>query len=163
KASAARRLPIAGLPIAAHLALMLALAFLAAFVVIVAVIIWLPPRPPTLVPGGEIVWRFPHGYEGARTNGATPPHATGEWRITSDPPRTMASMSNHMLQMQLAERLSLTPRDVRISAKTERSDFFMYRVRDMGHGAVQIHGMAVGDGANVTINGANGETIVVPR
>src|SRR4029077_14519900 len=35
-----------GLPIAAHLGLLVALAFVSAFIGIVTVVIWLPPRPP---------------------------------------------------------------------------------------------------------------------
>ena len=61
-----------GLPIAAHLALMLALAFAASFVVLVAVLIWLPPRPPDIMRGDQVIDRFAHGYDETRRTGHAP-------------------------------------------------------------------------------------------
>ena len=54
-----------GLPIAAHLGLLVALAFLLAFVGVVAVVIWLPARPPDVMRADEVTQHFQDGYRAA--------------------------------------------------------------------------------------------------
>ena len=133
-----------GLPIAAHLALMLALAFAAAFVVSVAVIIWLPPRPPDVVRGDQLIERFARGYADATRSGYAPGNDSVVWRIGPNAPNSHGHSSGgaHILQMQLAERLAVPPQNVRIAAGAVRADMFVYQVRSIDH-RVLMHGMEV--------------------
>ena len=148
----ATRTSSGGLPIAAHLALMLALAFTAAFVVCVAVIIWLPPRPPEVVRGDQLIERFARGYADTARTGHAPGDENLVWSIVPTAPfHTRGSGGAHLVQIQLAQRLSLPPQNVRISAESARADTFVYQVRSIDH-RMLVNGVeVVHEGDNVTI------------
>src|SRR5512147_3170935 len=74
-----------GLPIAAHLGLLVALAFASAFVVMLAVIIWLPPRPPDVMRADQLIDAFAQGYAQAQA-GERPSNRSMTWRFVSHAP-----------------------------------------------------------------------------
>ena len=120
-----------GLPIAAHLGLLVALAFASAFVVMIAVIIFLPPRPPDVVRGDQILEQFAAGFADARAQGRAPPNSDVTWRIVAAAPRERSTPGTLPLRTDLAERLQLEPANVRVAARTARSDVFVFRVREV--------------------------------
>jgi signal transduction histidine kinase len=121
----------AGLPIAAYLAALVALALAAAFVAVVAVVLWLPPRPPDVMRADIVADQFAAGYDYMRVNGR-PIDDDMDWAVrraepeSNEPPRGMVST-----QHRLAGRLRLHPDQVRITAaKVARSDVMVFRVRE---------------------------------
>jgi|CXWL01.1.fsa_nt_gi signal transduction histidine kinase len=120
-----------GLPIAAHLGLMVAIAFASAFVVMLAVIIFLPPRPPDVTRGDDLVEQFAAGFDTVRRDGDLPSGDAMVWRVSATPPRQQHSQPLSPLQRDLSERIALAPDKIIISAETARSDVFVFRVRDV--------------------------------
>src|SRR5688572_17504482 len=104
-----------GLPIAAHLALLVALAVAAAAIIALAVVIWLTPRPPDVMRGDEVIDEFVAGYEGTRTSGRAPENGALRWRIM-DSTQVAHSPATDVLAPQLAERLKLDADEVRVDA-----------------------------------------------
>ena len=148
-----------GLPIAAHLALMLALAFAAAFVVSLAVIIWLPPRPPDVMRGDQVMERFVRGYDEAVRTGHAPANDTLEWRVSESQPLRANSHTGHLLQLQLAGQLRVSPERVRVAADSVRSDLTVFRVRDVTRG-IEIRNLEVVHGMRaVTMVSPHGVTV----
>ncbi|HVY84759.1 MAG TPA: ATP-binding protein [Caulobacterales bacterium] len=129
----ARSDKLAGLPIAAHLALLVTLAFAAAFAVVLALVIWLPPRPPDVVRGDMLLDAFARGYAETKTTGHAPGDGSLHWRIGSAPNLEENSHINHMLRPQLAARLGIDERFVRVAAQAARAEMFVYRVRSVDH------------------------------
>lgn len=121
-----------GLPIAAHLGLLVALAFVSAFVGIVAVVIFLPPRPPDVMRADMVAQHFQDGYAAARTSGRAPDRDAMEWAIAAVPPSgDEASPFMEPVRLRLAQHLALRPDQVRLgAAHFARSDVFVFRVRD---------------------------------
>ncbi|MBI3438184.1 MAG: HAMP domain-containing protein [Proteobacteria bacterium] len=121
-----------GLPIAAHLGLLVALAFVSAFIGIVAVVIWLPPRPPDVMRADMVAQHFADGYAAARTSGHAPGGDTMEWTIASLPPSgDEASPFMEPVRGDLARHLGLRPEQIRLGASHfARGDVFVFRVRD---------------------------------
>jgi signal transduction histidine kinase len=122
-----------GLPIAAHLGLLVALAFASAFVGIIAVIIFLPPRPPDVMRADEVAQHFQDGFRAAAARRPLP-RDTMAWAIAAKPPSD-AIGAPHMLPMQLdlARRLALRPEQIRIGAlRITHSDVLVFRVREVG-------------------------------
>jgi two-component system OmpR family sensor kinase len=122
-----------GLPIAAHLALLVALAFAAAFVVNIAVVIWLPPRPPDVMRGDHLIEEFARGFDEARATNHVPRSEIMRWRIADRPINAEPSPAGHMLAPQLAERIGVAPDHVHIAAHAAQSEMFVYRVRNFEH------------------------------
>jgi signal transduction histidine kinase len=122
--------PARGLPIAATLGLLVALAFASAFVVMIAVVIFLPPRPPDVARGDQLAEQFIAGYEATRESGR-PPSGDLHWRVTADAPHDQTAPPLMRLRMDVARRLAMQPRQVSIAAETARSDVFVFRVRDV--------------------------------
>ncbi len=120
-----------GLPIAAYLGALVALALAAAFVAVVAVVLWLPPRPPDVMRADTVADYFTAGYDYVNATGRTIDDEM-DWSIRraapgeEKPPQGMLST-----QHQLAGRLRLHPDQVRIAAvKITRSDVMVFRVRE---------------------------------
>lgn len=120
-----------GLPIAAYLGALVALALAAAFVAVVAVVLWLPPRPPDVMRADTVADYFTAGYDYVKATGRTIDDEM-DWSIrraepeAKDAPRGMLST-----QHRLAGRLQLHPNQVRIvAAKITRSDVMVFRVRE---------------------------------
>jgi len=130
----------AGLPIAAYLATLVALALAAAFVAVVAIVLWLPPRPPDVMRADVVADYFTAGYDHVTATGRTI-NDEMDWSIRraapgeKDAPRGMLST-----QHRLAGRLRLDPDQVRIAAaKITRSDVMVFRVREAEVEAHQRH------------------------
>jgi signal transduction histidine kinase len=121
-----------GFPIAVYLGALVALALTAAFVAVMAIVIWLPPRPPDVVRADMVSRHFSRGYEFAQ-QGRTAQERGVEWRIqTATPSDTYAEPLMMANRMQLAGQLSLRPDQVRFSAQhIEQGDTFVFRVRDV--------------------------------
>jgi signal transduction histidine kinase len=121
-----------GFPIAVYLGALVALALTAAFVAVMAIVIWLPPRPPDVVRADMVSRHFSRGYEFAR-QGRTAQERGVEWRIqAATPSDTYAEPLMMANRMQLAGQLSLRPDQVRFSAEhIEQGDTFVFRVRDV--------------------------------
>lgn len=118
-----------GLPIAAHLALLVALAFAAAYVVNLAVVLALPPRPPDVMRSDQLLALFENGYRTAAAESRAPRAQGVRFRIQSEKPRTDRIYPGRMLSRELAERLSLDRSQITISADDSPRDHFVYRVR----------------------------------
>ncbi len=120
-----------GWPIAAYLGALVALALSAAFVAVVAIVIWLPPRPPDVVRADVTAARFQAGYHHMVALGRTLPDGAIRWRVQNTPPRLLDLPSLRETRESLAEQLDLDVDNVRIAAQVTRSDVFVFRVRDL--------------------------------
>lgn len=120
-----------GLPIAAYLGLLVALALAAAFVAVIAVVIFLPPRPPDVMRADVVADHFSTGYEQALHNPNALPRDGMVWSIHRDAPKTDQTTPLEMMQAHLAQHLRLQPSQVRMGASQfARSDVFVFRVGD---------------------------------
>lgn len=120
-----------GLPIAAYLGLLVALALAAAFVAVIAVVIFLPPRPPDVMRADVVAQHFGAGYEQAMRTPNNLPRDGMVWSIHHDAPKAEATSHLALMQMHLAQHLRLHPNQVRMAASTfARSDVFVFRVDD---------------------------------
>jgi ABC-type sugar transport system substrate-binding protein len=75
-----------GLPIAAYLAALMALALTAAFAAALAVVIWLPPKPPDVMRSDEVMEHFQGGYDYMVAEGRTLPGDNMVWRVQREKP-----------------------------------------------------------------------------
>jgi len=121
-----------GLPIAAYLGMLVALALAAAFVATLAIVIFLPPRPPDVMRTDIVADNFQAGYDHMTALGRTMNERGMVWEVRAQPPEKVESPAMHLTQVQLAGALDLHPDQVRISASNVvQSDVFVFRVRDM--------------------------------
>lgn len=129
-----------GLPIAAYLGLLVALALAAAFVAILAVVLWLPPRPPDVMRADVIADQFAAGYEHMRAAGAPIEGDAMMWSVRNDPPSASDTPNLRATRQHLARRLQLEPNRVRVAAsQIVRNETFVFRVRDAERHQVQTH------------------------
>ena len=120
-----------GHPIAAYLALLVVLALASAFVAVMAIVLWLPPRPPDVMRADMVSEHFKSGYDYMRINGRTIDDAGMSWRVQADAPPQVHLPQMRPTQHVLAGRLQLQPNQVRIAAaQIQRSDVFVFRVRE---------------------------------
>ncbi|HYD71847.1 MAG TPA: ATP-binding protein [Candidatus Binatia bacterium] len=120
-----------GLPIAAYLALLVVLALTSAFVAVMAIVLWLPPRPPDVMRADMVSEHFKLGYDHMRIHGRLIEDAGMSWHVQADAPRQVHLPQMHPTQHMLAGRLDLQPDQVRIAAaQIQRNDVFVFRVRD---------------------------------
>lgn len=121
-----------GLPIAAYLGALVALALSAAFVAVLAVVIWLPPRPPDVMRADEVADHFQSGYE-HMIEVNRPLNESGViWSIRDEEPDKSDSPYMRATQRQLARELELQPDQVRVAASSVRSnETFVFRVREI--------------------------------
>src|SRR5262245_52092740 len=124
-----------GLPIAAHLALLVALAFGAAYIVNLAIVLALPPRPPAVVRGDVILSLFEAGYRAALRDGRTPRGEGVRWTISQNRPSQdrFIPAGRHLAGL-LAKRIEISPRRIVVAGDPAPGDMFVYRVR-----AIQRH------------------------
>ncbi len=121
-----------GLPIAAYLGLLVALALAAAFVATLAIVIFLPPRPPDVMRADKVAEHFQEGYDHMTTLGRTPSEDGVIWQVQSAPPDK--SDSPHLLptHRELAQVLDLQHSQVRVFAdRVATNDVFVFRVADV--------------------------------
>lgn len=122
-----------GLPIAAYLGALVALALASAFVAVLAVVIWLPPRPPDVMRADEVAGHFQAGYDYMRVEDRPLPNDGMEWRVADQAPPMHAGGGHQIAPMRagLAQSLGLEADQVRVAAsRIERSDVFVFRVSD---------------------------------
>lgn len=118
----------AGLPIAAYLAALVALALAAAFVAVVAIVLWLPPRPPDVMRADTVSDHFTAGYDYVLATGR-PLNDEMDWSIRRNAPEVKTHTRMAETQHDLARRLHLSPDRIRIAAvKITRSDVMVFRV-----------------------------------
>jgi len=121
-----------GVPIAAHLALLVALAFAAAYVVNLAVVLVLPPRPPDVVRADVLMDTFEAGYEAAKADARLPRPRGVRFAIQTERPQTSGEMrAGRIVSRQLAERLQISPDQIAIASQSAPSDMFVFRVGEV--------------------------------
>lgn len=121
-----------GLPIAGYLAVLVALALAAAFIATVAIVIWLPPRPPDVMRADMVAAQFHAGYEHLVQTGELTQQSGMVWNVRGAAPReNQASNETRATQAQLASMLDLRQDQVRLNAtNVATSDTYVFRVRD---------------------------------
>ena len=123
-----------GLPIAAHLGLLVALAFVSAFVGVFAVVIWLPPRPPDVMRADMVGEHFLAGYRYMVADGHTLPNDDMVWAVSAAPPaEDVHEPAIETTRAHLADALDLRPDQIRMGASNidRRSEVFVFRVQDV--------------------------------
>lgn len=121
----------AGLPIAAYLGVLVALALASAFVAVLAIIIWLPPRPPDVMRADVVAEHFQAGYDHLLATGAPPLRDAMAWTVRNEAPRTPDAPGLRGAARKLAQQLGLSPERVRISAtQIVRNDVLVFRVQN---------------------------------
>lgn len=122
-----------GLPIAAYLGALVALALASAFVAMLAIIIWLPPKPPDVMRSDEVAEHFQAGYDYACAESRPLPNDNMVWRIQREAPGDETPAPEmHLAQFRLARSLELDMSKVRFAAEHVRQDGgFMFAVRDV--------------------------------
>jgi two-component system, OmpR family, sensor kinase len=123
-----------GLPIAAYLGALVALALASAFVAMLAIIIWLPPKPPDVMRADEVAEHFQAGYDYMLVENRLLPGDSMIWSVSRTPTIEEIEDSPHMelARVRLAHGLDLKPDQVRIAAAhVRRNDAFVFQVRDV--------------------------------
>ncbi len=117
-----------GLPIAAHLALLVAIALAAAYVVNLAAVVMLPPRPPDVMRGDRVLDAFVAGYT-ATKEGRAPPRGNAKWSITKERPRAgPMPRPGRLLTRGLSQRLGVDSGKVIVAFDPTPSDVVVFRV-----------------------------------
>ncbi|HEX8900961.1 ATP-binding protein [Vitreimonas sp.] len=123
---------VRGLPIAAYLGALVALALTAAFVATLAIVIFLPPRPPDVMRADKITDHFEAGYDYMLAAGRPMNEDGVTWVVRDEPPRETSSVHVRPTTAELAMALELRPDQVRLYAQhIERSETFVFRVANM--------------------------------
>jgi len=122
----------AGLPIAAYLGVLVALALAAAFVATLAILIFLPPRPPDVMRADMVAEHFEEGYDHQIALGRPMSERGVIWEVRTDPPDHSESAYMRMTQLQLAQALDLQQEQVSVTAEhVTTEDTFVFRVGDI--------------------------------
>jgi signal transduction histidine kinase len=123
---------VRGLPIAAYLGALVALALAAAFVATLAIVIFLPPRPPDVMRADKITDHFEAGYDYMLAAGRPMNEDGVTWVVRDEPPRETHSVHVRPATAQLAIALELRPEQVRLYAQhVERNESIVFRVANM--------------------------------
>lgn len=123
---------VRGLPIAAYLGALVALALAAAFVATIAIVIFLPPRPPDVMRADKITDHFEAGYDYMLAAGRPMSEEGVTWAVRDEPPRESHSVHVRPTTAALAMALELRPEQVRLYAShVERSETIVFRVANM--------------------------------
>jgi signal transduction histidine kinase len=134
-----------GMPIAAHLGLLVALAFVSAFVGVFAVVIWLPPRPPDVMRADMVAEHFQAGYRFAAADGHTLPNDNMEWSLGDAPPaNNLHEPDLEITRAELADKLDLRPDQIRIAAANidRRTETYVIRMQDTER-HITVHGQSI--------------------
>lgn len=120
-----------GQPIAVHLAVLVAIALAAAYVVNIVAVVMLPPRPPDVMRGDRVLDAFTEGFAVAKT-GATPPAGDGaKWAIEKQKPRVAGTpRPGRIISRDLARRLDVSPEKVVVAFDATPTDVVVFRVRN---------------------------------
>lgn len=119
-----------GLPIAAYLGMLVALALVAAFVAVICIVIFLPPRPPDVMRADTVAEHFEDGYEHMVSEGRTLSESGMLWSVRDGQPDGEESPHMRITQRRLADALDLEKDQVVMyAAHVERSVGFVFRVQ----------------------------------
>jgi signal transduction histidine kinase len=120
-----------GLPIAAYLGMLAGLSLAAAFVATLAIVIFLPPRPPDVMRTDIVADNFQAGYDHMIALGRTMNERGMIWDVRAEPPEEIDSPAMRATQERLAQALDLDAEQVRIqAANVVQSDVYVFRVQD---------------------------------
>lgn len=125
------------LPIAAHLAILIALAFAAAFVANLTVLSWVPPPVPSLMRGDQVIDAFELGFEAARRSGHAPEMQGFRWSVVDRPTEDSVSPIGALIAPELAARLALPLQNIRISAPFPGRGLFLFQAHERQDGTSQ--------------------------
>jgi two-component system OmpR family sensor kinase len=120
-----------GLPIAAYLGMLVAIALAAAFVAMLAIVIFLPPRPPDVMRADVVADNFQAGYDHMIALNRPMSERGMAWEVRANPPEEIDSPAMAPTRHQLAAALELSSDQVVIKATNiVQSDVFVFRVQD---------------------------------
>jgi signal transduction histidine kinase len=122
--------PARGLPIAAHLGLLAAISVAASFLVAVAIVILLPPRPPDIMRADQIIDGFAGAYAEAAAGQTPAPKGPLRFTFQTEPPRFGPRRGGPVANV-IAARLNLPKSAVMAHAREVRGDNFVFRVQNL--------------------------------
>lgn len=121
-----------GLPIAAYLGIMLALALAAAFVAVFAILIWLPPRPPDVMRADMVADYFTSGYNHVTVHGRPISDGAMRWRIVRNEPELGEPEALEPTRARIARQLGMEEGQIfAVASKIVESERFVFEVRDI--------------------------------
>lgn len=122
-----------GLPIAAYIGMLVAIALAAAFVATLAIVIFLPPRPPDVMRADVVADNFQAGYDHMVALNRPMNERGMVWDVRSEEPdEDDNSVAMSSTRLQLAEAIDLRPDQIRIQASNiVQSDTFVFRVAEL--------------------------------
>lgn len=121
-----------GIPIAAYLGVLVAIALAAAFVATLAIVIFLPPRPPDVMRADVVADNFQAGYDHMIALNRPMNERGMVWDVRGDAPAEIDSPAMAGTRIQLADAIDLRPDQIRIQASNVvQSDTFVFRVAEM--------------------------------
>ncbi len=99
-----------------------------------AIIIWLPPKPPDVMRADEVAEHFQGGYDYMLVENRPLPGDSMLWSVSRTPEIEEPEHSPHLqlARVRLAQSLDLHPEQVRMTAAQEqRTDAFVFQIRDV--------------------------------
>lgn len=121
-----------GLPIAAYIGMLVAIALAAAFVATLAIVIFLPPRPPDVMRADVVADNFQAGYDHMVALNRPMNERGMVWEVRSDEPADDDSPAMSGTRIQLADAIDIRPDQIRIQATNiVQSDTFVFRVAEL--------------------------------
>lgn len=132
----------AGLPIAAYLGMLMALGLAAAFIATLAIVIFLPPRPPDVLRADKVAEHFQEGYDHMTALGRAPSGDGVVWEVRNEAPDDGDEAHRlNVTQRRLAHALELDPDQVVATAThIKQDDSIVFRVASVEELARQTHG-----------------------
>lgn len=120
------------IPIVGYLGMLVAMALAAAFVATLAIVIWLPPRPPDVMPADAVAEMFVDGYEYMREEGRLLPDSGMVWSVRSTAPEGQDEPHMMATRALLAAKLRVASDRVVVAADhVRRNDVFVFRIQDV--------------------------------
>jgi signal transduction histidine kinase len=122
---------VSGLPIAAHVALLMVIALVTAFAVNAAVLLALPPRPPDAVRGDRVMNLFHQGYTAAIAGQRLPVTEGARWGFHRSKPVASRAFAERGRGFShgMARVMGLAPDKVLVSFTPAGRDALVFRVR----------------------------------
>ena len=109
-----------GIPIAAYLGVLVAIALAAAFFATLAIVIFLPPRPPDVMRADVVADNFQAGYDHMIALDRPMNERGMVWDVRGNAPAEIESPAMAGTRIQLAEAIDLRPDQIRIQASNGR-------------------------------------------
>lgn len=121
-----------GLPIAAYIGMLVAIALAAAFVATLAIVIFLPPRPPDVMRADVVTENFQAGYDHMLALNRPMNERGMIWEVRAEAPDEDDSPAMSGTRIALADAIDLRPDQIRIEASNVvQSDTFVFRVAEL--------------------------------